>query len=63
MTTTPQLSKDAPITAPTPGETARYTREMLVSLKNIAIRQEQHVLAGLLEAAAREAKRLVANSF
>ena len=46
----------------TPGESARYTREMLESLKSIAVRQQQHVLAGLLEAAAREAKRLVAAS-
>ncbi len=46
-----------------PGETASYTREMLDSLRGMALRQDQLVLAGLLEAAAREAKRLVANSF
>ena len=67
MITTPRLARDhdniTPSAAPTPDETARYTREMLDSLKNIAVRQEQHVLAGLLEAAAREAKRLIANSF
>jgi hypothetical protein len=57
------LPLDRQTAAFTPGETARYTREMLDSLKNIAVRQEQHVLAGLLEAAAREAKRLIANSF
>lgn len=46
-----------------PTETARYTREMLESLRGMALRQDHLVLAGLLEAAAREAKRLLANSF
>ncbi|HUJ02692.1 MAG TPA: hypothetical protein VLW75_03570 [Rhizomicrobium sp.] len=48
---------------PTPAESARYTKELLDSLRAIALRQDQHVLAGLLDAAAREAKRLLANSF
>lgn len=47
----------------TPLETASYTREILDSLRGMALRQDHLVLAGLLEAAAREAKRLVANSF
>jgi len=46
-----------------PAETARYTRQMLESLKIIATRQQQHVLAGLLEAASREARRLIAEAF
>lgn len=45
--------------AMTPVQTARYTRELLDSLRKIAVRQDQLVLAGLLEAAAREAKRLM----
>jgi hypothetical protein len=51
------------LAALTPGESARYTKELLDSLRNIALRQDQLILAGLLEAAAREAKRLLANSF
>ena len=47
----------------TPGETARYTKELLDSLRSIALRQDHLVLAGLLDAAAREARRLVSNSF
>ena len=39
-------------------DTARYTRDMLISLKRIAVQQEQLGLARLLEAAAREAARL-----
>ena len=40
-------------------DTARYTRDMLETLKRIAVRQDQIVLARLLEAASREAERLV----
>lgn len=47
----------------TPRDTASYTKEMLESLRAMALRQDHLVLAGLLEAAAREARRLVANSF
>ncbi len=46
-----------------PVDTARYTKELLDSLKGMALRQDHLVLAGLLDAAAREAKRLIANSF
>ena len=40
----------------TPVETARYTQEMLESLKKIALRQKQCLLAHLLDLAALEAK-------
>jgi hypothetical protein len=38
---------------------ARYTRDMLESLRTIALQQDQRVLARLLEIAAREAERIV----
>jgi len=44
-----------------PSDSARYIRDMLESLKGIAIRQDQIVLARLLEAASREAGRLARN--
>ena len=34
-----------------PGETARYTRKLLESLRKIAVRQDQQVLVHLLELA------------
>lgn len=40
------------------GDVARYTRDLLETLKGIALRQDQMVLARLLEAASREAERL-----
>ena len=40
-------------------ESARYTKDMLENLRRIALRQEQIALAHLLEAAAREADRLL----
>jgi len=40
-------------------DSARYTRDMLENLKGIALRQDQIVLARLLEAASREAERIV----
>jgi hypothetical protein len=40
----------------TPAETARYTAELLESLRKIAIRQEQVLLAHFLELAVVEAK-------
>jgi hypothetical protein len=43
---------------PTPPETARYTREMLESLRKIAASQNQGLLAHLLNLAAIEAKHL-----
>lgn len=39
-----------------PSETARYTHEMLESLRKIALQQGQGLLAHLLELAAMEAK-------
>jgi hypothetical protein len=39
-----------------PKETAAYTKEMLDSLRRIALQQNQHLLAHLLELAALEAK-------
>jgi hypothetical protein len=44
--------------APCPSETARYTKEMLESLKKIAVQQNQQLLAHLLDLAALEAKSL-----
>jgi hypothetical protein len=43
-----------------PGETARYTRELLESLRKIAERQGQGVLAHLLALARYEAQSLAA---
>lgn len=43
---------------PDPAETALYTKEMLESLKAIAVRQRQPLLAHLLDLAAMEAKTL-----
>lgn len=40
----------------TPAETARYTAELLESLRKIALRQEQVLLAHFLELAVVEAK-------
>ena len=44
------------MTAITPAETAQYTRELLESLRKIAIKQNQALLAHFLELAALEAK-------
>jgi len=42
-----------------PAETALYTQQMLESLRKIALRQNQAMLAHLLELAAMEAKAQV----
>jgi hypothetical protein len=39
-------------------ETARYTKDLLAGLEEIAVRQRQHRLVELLQAAALEADRL-----
>jgi hypothetical protein len=44
--------------AASPAETARYTRELLESLRKIAMRQNQELLAHLLELARFEAQSL-----
>jgi hypothetical protein len=44
--------------APGPAETAQYTKDMLESLKKIAIQQKQPLLAHLLDLAALEARTL-----
>ena len=59
----PDAAIDRTLAGLTPVETARYTKELLDSLRGIALRQEQLVLASLLEAAAREAKRLMAHAY
>jgi hypothetical protein len=46
----------------TPAETARYTCELLESLRKIAARQGQGVLAHLLELARFEAQSLAASN-
>lgn len=43
---------------PDPAETALYTKDMLESLKVIAVKQKQPLLAHLLDLAAMEAKSL-----
>ena len=43
---------------PNPAETALYTKDMLESLKMIAVKQRQPLLAHLLDLAAMEAKSL-----
>jgi hypothetical protein len=58
----PHTGADAAFAGMTPQDTARYTKELLESLRGIAVRQEQFVLAGLLEAAIREAKKLAVAS-
>ena len=50
------IGEDPPITGV---DCARYTRDMLESLRTIALQQDQRVLARLLEIAAREAERIV----
>ena len=47
-----------PPTPLTPAETARYTRDLLESLRKIALGQGQGLLAHLLGLAAMEAKHL-----
>jgi hypothetical protein len=63
----PQTAKTTrPIPVPavaagmSPAETARYTGELLESLRKIAVRQGQGVLAHLLELARYEAQTLAA---
>ncbi len=51
----PPASPPAPLT---PAETARYTRDLLESLRKIALGQGQTLLAHLLGLAAMEAKAL-----
>lgn len=46
----------SPTSGFSPSETARYTMEMLESLRRIAVQQRQGLLAHLLELAAVEAK-------
>jgi hypothetical protein len=58
QTTTPLQTSEWPQRAPAPSETALYTKEMLVSLKKIAIQQNQLLLAHLLDLSALEAKTL-----
>lgn len=48
----------APPPPVSPGDSARYTREMLESLRKIAVTQGQSTLAHLLSLAALEAKFL-----
>ncbi len=47
-----------PLSPLTPAETAQYTRDLLESLRKIALGQGQGVLAHLLSLAAMEAKHL-----
>ena len=51
-----QLPPDSPQAGIPPAETARYTAELLESLRKIAVRQEQVLLAHFLELAVVEAK-------
>ena len=50
------LARATPMSPLKPHETARYTREMLDSLRKIALQQDQRLLAHLLELAAVEAR-------
>ena len=53
------LQKEIPVLrTPDPAETAQYTKDMLESLKKIAMQQRQLLLAHLLDLAAVEAKSL-----
>lgn len=47
-----------PLRLPDPSESAQYTKDMLESLRKIAIQQRQPLLAHLLDLAALEAKTL-----
>ena len=51
-------SNGTPPTPLTPAETARYTRDLLETLRKIALGQSQGLLAHLLGLAAVEAKHL-----
>jgi hypothetical protein len=56
----PRLNPASPVMAGmSPVETARYTAELLASLRKIAVRQGQGMLAHLLELARYEAQSLV----
>ncbi len=52
------IAPEPPQGGVTPEETARYTAELIESLKKIALRQGQELLAHLLDLAALEAKSL-----
>ena len=52
------VSNDFSLSSIGSAESARYTKDMLETLRRIADRHEQIVLARLLETAAREAGRL-----
>ena len=57
----PKMPMRTPLPAPrvpAPHESALYTWDMLETLKKIALQQNQHLLAHLLDLAAMEAKTL-----
>ena len=58
MMTIPLQSGNQPLPEMSPAETAQYTKETLESLRKIALRQGQFLLAHLLELAVVEAKAL-----
>ncbi|HEY0283435.1 MAG TPA: hypothetical protein VGC27_12525 [Rhizomicrobium sp.] len=58
MITTPLQSGSQKLPEMGPAETAQYTKETLESLRKIALKQKQVLLAHLLELAAVEAKAL-----
>ena len=52
-------SNQPPRRAPTEGERAFYTYDMLISLKKMAWEQNQEQLAVLIDAAVREARTII----
>jgi hypothetical protein len=58
MMTIPLQSGSPPLPEMGPAETAQYTKEILESLRKIALQQKQVLLAHLLELAVVEAKTL-----
>jgi hypothetical protein len=58
MASYPRVGQTLPSPPLTPAETARYTRDLLETLRRIALGQGQGLLAHLLGLAAMEAKAL-----
>ena len=61
--TLPRSARPIPDIALSPAETARYTRDLIESLRKIAVRQGQSLLAHLLGLAAMEAKALADGNY
>jgi hypothetical protein len=63
MTAPSRMPRALPNITLTPEETARYTRDLIESLRKIALQQGQSLLAHLLGLAAMEAKALAGRDY